>query len=207
MSLRSPYPVALSGQLTLSFDGNGALANDPMIQFSNGQRTVAFTIAANSTNAVFSPPVSLLTGTVAGSITLTASFQGGPPNQQAGPVSEIPLNAPQVTSVVATQTGTTVTVRVIGYSTPRSVTNLTFSFEVRTASGVQKVDLTRGADPDFPNGTRTRSRFRSAARSFSHKSSPCSRMAIHVGGRYDYVDECSGQLLLQPSPGDAAVRT
>lgn len=151
MSLRSPYPTALSGQLTLSFDGNGTLPNDPMVQFSNGQRTVAFTIPANNTAAVFSPPVSLLTGTVAGSITLTASFQGGPPNQQAGAVSAVPLNAPQITTVTATLSGTSMTIRITGYATPRSVTNLTFGFEAKTASGIQRVDLTRSADPDFPN--------------------------------------------------------
>jgi hypothetical protein len=150
MSLRSSYPTALSGQLTLSFSGNGALPNDPMIQFSNGTRTAAFTFAANSTNAVFNPPVSLLTGTVAGAITLTASFQGGPPNQQAGPTSSIPLNAPQITSVVASQSGANMTVRIVGYSTPRSVTNLTFGFDVRTPAGVERVDVTRTGDPDFP---------------------------------------------------------
>ena len=150
MALRSPIASALSGQLTLSFAPSGAFAvDDPMVQFSNGQRTVAFTIEPNSLAAVFSSPLQLLTGTVSGSITLTVNFQGGPTNLQVGTEVQVPQEAPQISSVTATQSATTMTVRVIGYSTPRSVTDVAFRFDVRTASGVQQVDLARSVNPEF----------------------------------------------------------
>jgi hypothetical protein len=44
LSLKTPYPTDLSGQVTLSFTPNAAIpGDDPMLQFSNGSRTVNFT--------------------------------------------------------------------------------------------------------------------------------------------------------------------
>ena len=63
--LSAPYPAALSGSLTISFTPNAVgAADDPMVMFSNGSRTVSFNIPANGTVAVFPSPVMLLTGTV-----------------------------------------------------------------------------------------------------------------------------------------------
>jgi hypothetical protein len=40
-------------------------------------------------------------------------------------------------------------VRVTGYSVIRSVTSVTFGFDVRTASGIQRVNSSRNVDSDF----------------------------------------------------------
>src|ERR1035441_4567742 len=52
LALESPYPLDLNGTLTLQFN-SAVFSDDPSIRFSNGDRTVAFTIPANTTTAVF----------------------------------------------------------------------------------------------------------------------------------------------------------
>jgi len=149
LSLRTPYPTSLSGQLTMTFTPNAIVASDdPMLQFSNGSRTVNFSIAANSTTAVFSPPVQLLTGTVAGTVRMGATIVNGPSDLTAG-TTEIPAAAPQITGVDATLTASTIVIRVTGYSVTRSVASVTFGFDVRTASGLQRVNSSRSVDSDF----------------------------------------------------------
>ena len=79
LTLASPYPVDLNGVLTLTTSGN--YGTDPSVQFatgsSTGNRTVDFSIPANTTSADFAgqgPNIPVQTGTVAETITLTPSF-------------------------------------------------------------------------------------------------------------------------------------
>ena len=75
LTLASPYPVAISGTLTLSV--TGTLPADQAVQFLTGGSTVSFTIPANQTSAVFGAQgtqLGLQTGTVASTITITPSF-------------------------------------------------------------------------------------------------------------------------------------
>ena len=68
LTLASPYPVAISGTLTMSV--TGTLPADPAVQFASGGATVSFTIPANQTSAVFGAQgtqLGLQTGTVASS--------------------------------------------------------------------------------------------------------------------------------------------
>jgi hypothetical protein len=148
-SLKSPYPVDLSGQITLTFTSSALIpSDDPMLQFSTGSRTADFTIPANSLNAVFPTPVMLLTGTVAGTVRMSASFANGPSDLLVG-TTVIPLDAPQMTAVDATLTGNTIVVRVTGYSVNRSVSNVIFGFDVQTGSGTQRINAPRSVDADF----------------------------------------------------------
>ncbi len=136
----------------MSFTPNTAVSNvlndDPMPQFSNGSRSVSFSIPANSTTIVLSPPVALLTGTTAGTIRLTASIQGGPSNMLTG-VTEIPPAPPQITALEGVQTTSAITIRTTGYSDLRSVTSVVFGFDLNAASGSQRINLTRNVDSDF----------------------------------------------------------
>ena len=60
LSLASAAPVALTGQLVLTFESDAAVqGDDPSIQFSTGGRTADFSIAANATTATF-PQATLL---------------------------------------------------------------------------------------------------------------------------------------------------
>jgi hypothetical protein len=156
LAVSAPYPAPLSGSLSISFTPNAvAAADDPMVMFSNGSRTVSFTIPANGTAAVFSSPVLLLTGTVAGSINLNATIQGNQP-QRIGTV-DVRLMPPQLRNVVGARTSGGLRVEVTGYSPERRVQRVDFEFRVRTSAGLESVNLGRSVEPEFENWYRSSS--------------------------------------------------
>jgi hypothetical protein len=149
LSLSEPHPSPLSGQLSLSFTSNAEVpGDDPMTQFSSGSRVVNFTIPANSTAAVFASPIMLLTGTVSGTVRLTATFDNGPLNL---PVASATIlgSAPAITNVAALRTSSGLEIRITGYSPTRRVTSVEFAFDVKTGNTTQVVTLQRDADADF----------------------------------------------------------
>jgi Putative Ig domain len=154
LALSAPSTSPLSGTLTLSFTPNAvAAADDPMVMFSTGARTVSFSVPANSTVAVFPSPVLLLTGTVAGSINLTASLQGSQP-QGIGTVNIRSL-PPQVRNVVAVRTSGGLRVEITAYSPERRVQRADFEFRFRTAAGMESVNLSRSVESEFENWYRS----------------------------------------------------
>lgn len=129
LSLAQPYPLNVTGVLTLAFSSE-VFANDATVQFATGGRSVAFTIPANTTRAVFpsnASEIRLQTGSVAGTITLTASFatEGGVNLTPANPPSialAVPQSAPEITSLqLGGKTANSLSILVTGYSTTRSV--------------------------------------------------------------------------------------
>jgi uncharacterized repeat protein (TIGR01451 family) len=134
--LASGYPLPVSGQLQLTFTPEvGILADDPAILFATGGRTVDFTIAANSTQALFSnnqTSVGAQTGTVAGTISikstlryLTTDLTPSPAPGCSGKVDKVP---PAITNISASRTGSGFRVVIVGHSTPRQMTGATFRF-------------------------------------------------------------------------------
>jgi len=150
LTLSDPHPSDLSGQLILTFTSKAEVpSDDPMTEFSTGSRTVSFTIPANTTTAVFAAQqVSLLTGTVAGTVTLTATIQNGPSNVPVAKL-EIPAIAPQMTNVTASRTAGGIQVQITGYASSRRVNTVEFDFDVKSGSTVQHVAMTRDVQPDF----------------------------------------------------------
>jgi hypothetical protein len=149
LTLSQPHPSPLSGQLSLSFTSSAEVpSDDPMTQFSSGSRVVKFTIPANSTSAVFPSGTMLLTGTVAGTVGLTASFDNGPSDIPVASAT-IVASAPQITNVAAVRTSGGLEVRITGYSTPRRVTSVAFVFDVKTGNTTQPITLQRAVDTDF----------------------------------------------------------
>jgi hypothetical protein len=138
----------------LSFTPNAVAAtDDPLVMFSSGARTVSFSVPANSSAAVFPSPVLLMAGTVAGTINLTASLQGNQA-QLVGSIT-VRLLPPQVRSVVATRTQGGLRIEVTGYSPERTVQRVDFEFRVRTATGIESVNLGRSVDSEFQNWYRS----------------------------------------------------
>lgn len=153
LSLAAPYPLALTGTLTMTIN-NGSLAPDAAAQFATGGRTVTFTIAANSVQAIFqngSTQIPLQTGTTAGTITLTPTM-----STQTGVNFVLPASAavtltiqaapPQISGVVVsnvTASGFTLAIR--GFSTTHVLTTLSFQFtaasDVKTPSAPVSVDI------------------------------------------------------------------
>jgi len=142
LTLAASYPLTLSGTLSITIDSQG-LADDPAVQFATGGKSVAFTIPANTTRAIFansSPQVGVQTGSVAGSIVITPSFSiPGGADLTPSPVSTLQFNvAPSPPALfgiqVASQTPTQLVLSITGLTTTRSLTQLDFEFT--PASGV-----------------------------------------------------------------------
>jgi len=149
LTLATPHPSALSGTLRLTFTSTAEVpVDDPMTQFSNGLRTSTFTIPANSTTAVFPTQLTLLTGTVAGTVRLIANIDSGPADLPASTV-DILATAPKITDVVATRTAGGLDVLITGYASPRRVSSVEFNFDVKVGNKTQRISLSRNVEADF----------------------------------------------------------
>ena len=141
LTLAAPYPVAISGVLTLTVSGD--LPADPAVQFASGGRTVGFVIPANSTGAVFgtsSTQIGFQTGTVASTITLTPSFAtqvGGIDLTPSSPNTLLLTVQPAAPTLIGISlsgaSANGFSIAVTGYSPSRSLTNWTVKFT--TAAG------------------------------------------------------------------------
>lgn len=127
--ISSPFPVPITVNLTLTFAPISG-ADDPGIQFSTGGRTAQETIAAGSTLAL--PALAIQTGTVAGTITITAQLLAGTqditPNPAPSTTIVIPSMAPVITKVSASTSAGGFTISVVGYATSRQVTQAVLQF-------------------------------------------------------------------------------
>jgi hypothetical protein len=150
ISLAAPFTDALTGTLTLTF-ASSVGGDDQMIQFGNsaGGRTAAFTIPAGSTQASFSGSSSIpvLTGTVAGKITLTVTsvIDAGTdvtPNPQTFATITTNPTVPFIQTVTFTQTAGGLMVKVNGFSSSRDMTSGLFHFAPATNATVAQTDVT-----------------------------------------------------------------
>lgn len=150
LTLASPYPVAISGTLTMSV--KGSLPADPAVQFATGGTTVSFTIPANQTNAVFGAQgtqLGLQTGTVASTVTITPAFA-----TTAGSISLTPATpetlqfavapaAPALIGIELTAESTTgFTIQVTGFTTTRSLTSIGVQFTPATGFSMPTTQFT-----------------------------------------------------------------
>jgi hypothetical protein len=151
ITLSSTHPSPISGQLTLRFTSNADVASDdPSIQFSTGGRTVNFSIPANTTRAVFSngaPNIAFQTGTVSGTVELAVSGQsGGSAGTPLPPVSRtltLSRRSPAITRLnIATRSASGFELAVTGFSTPRSLTQVTFLFTATQGADLETRTVT-----------------------------------------------------------------
>jgi hypothetical protein len=146
LALGAAYPQQITGQVTLAFTPDPSLASpadDPSIQFSTGGTTASFTIAANST-APFS--FALQTGTVAGAITLTVTWQAdGATLPSPAALTQTIQIAPAPPVVSSVGTGTTTTgfqVLIVAYSNTREVSQAILQFTPAAGQTLQTTSLT-----------------------------------------------------------------
>ena len=129
VTLANPFPAAVIANLTLTFAPTSG-ADDPSIQFSTGGRTAQVTIPAGSTAGVTT--VGVQTGTVAGTITITAQLMAGSTNVTPTPAPSativVTAGPPVITAVTANRTSTGFTVTVTGYASNRDVDSGTYQF-------------------------------------------------------------------------------
>lgn len=143
-SIGQPYPVPISGELVMTFASEVGV-DDPAIQFATGGRRIVFNIPAGSTQAVFNANAAgIQTGTVAGTITLTAQLTAAGTNVTPSPAPtqtvRIARAAPVISTVRATRTATGFDVAITGFSTPREVASATI--RLTTTGAVQGTEFT-----------------------------------------------------------------
>ncbi len=133
LTVATPFPVAVTGQLNLAFVPANGMPDDPAVQFSSGGRSVNFTLAANATHASFGSALAMQAGSVAGTIQFTvASLTGGTAALAApsAPVftTQVAAAPPVISSVTVTPGTNGFTVQVVGLSTTRDLVSATVQF-------------------------------------------------------------------------------
>ena len=158
VSLEEAFPVDLRGTLTLSFTSE-VFSDDPAVQFATGGRFVAFRIKAGETSAEFqggAREVPFQTGTVAGLIKLTPSFQSeiGGFDVTPDPAPELRFSvsrsAPELLDLQITRVNDSgFTLQITGLSTARTVDQLEFQFALVSGSGLQTTRVTADVSSPF----------------------------------------------------------
>ncbi len=147
VELASAYPLPVDGEITLTVEADtnsptGSVNRaDPAVRFSNGQRTVPFSIAAGSRQASVQIQA---TGTVASTITVALSrisAAGVEGQRQAAAVAKVSRLAPVLTSVCYAPNSEGFDLDVTGYSTTRDLLRAELTF----GSNSYSVDLTAAA--------------------------------------------------------------
>jgi hypothetical protein len=136
----SAYPLAITGTVTLTFAPDAPSPDDGQeVVFTTGGRTASFTVAANSTQAVFpggTPSVQV--GTVSGTITLTLKLTAAGVDITPSPAPStkvtIAKSAPFIKSATVTRTSGGFNLVVVGYATSREMVSATVGFTA--AAGV-----------------------------------------------------------------------
>ncbi len=142
LTIASPFPVALTGQLNLTFVPANGMPDDPAVQFSTGGRSVSFTLAANATDAGFGSSIAIQAGSVAGTIQFSvASLTAGtaPLPALTAPVftTQVAAGPPVISSVTVTPGASGFSVQVVGLSTTRELVNATVQFVPTAGSTLQ----------------------------------------------------------------------
>jgi hypothetical protein len=146
--ISNPYPLPVNGLLTLTFAPSAGLPQDPMVLFSNNQQTLSFTLAAGSTAT---PPVLLMAGTTAGTITVSLSLTAdGAPVANVPPiVIAVPRSAPVIANAALTRGTHEVTLTITGYSSTRELSVANFQFTPANGATFNQSNFAITVAPQF----------------------------------------------------------
>ena len=132
--LSAPYPVPITGRLSLTFTPANGMTDDPAVQFSSGGRSATFTIPADDTHASFPVPrFAMQSGSVAGTIQFTVeSLKSGPAVLPAptAPVqtAQVEAAAPTIRSAAVARGASGFELQIVGISTTRDISGATVRF-------------------------------------------------------------------------------
>lgn len=136
LSISAPTTGDLNGTLSLAFVSSVG-GDDQTVRFApSGSRSIAFTIPQGRTTA---PNATVITGTVAGTITLTASVPGNP--DVINTIVIAPA-VPVISSVALQQVTGGINVVVEGYSNTREVSSGSFTFTVSSGNTLSQAQFT-----------------------------------------------------------------
>jgi hypothetical protein len=145
------YPLNITGTMTLTFASAAGGSQPYDAKFASGPATTAnFTIAAGTSQGLFSSTpftsVPVMTGTVAGTITITTSLKDSAGNTLPPPapiVITVNPTVPVITNVTPCAITTSgFSISVIGRSTPRDMTSALFHFTSPTNAQLASADVT-----------------------------------------------------------------
>lgn len=141
----NPYPADVTVTLALTFAPLPPnQVADPAVLFANGTAVDTFVVPANSTAAI--PPVSLQTGTTAGTITIVAQLTAGgtniTPSTLPPVVINVPAEAPVISSAKLTRNGKTIQLVIDGLSSSRDMSQADFHFTAAPGATLKTTDLT-----------------------------------------------------------------
>jgi hypothetical protein len=150
--LTSPYPLPISVQLTITFAPNAINNSDSDAVFTNGTKALGFTIPAMQTD--FLPSVAVQAGTVAGTITVTATLQvadrdvtPNPPPIHGMNVNQLAPSLTDDVRIVPTTSG--FEVQITGFSTIRDVRQAIFQFKPANSGNLKTLELTIDVESAF----------------------------------------------------------
>ena len=163
ITLSAPYPLPIVVTATLSLTPNPGDSSD--LLFSNGSRTIQFTIPANTTQAT----LPFQAGTIAGTIQITFALQSAgtdiTPSPAPTTVTLITPSAPVIRNVTASSTNGGFQLTVTGFSTTRDMKSAAFHFNAAPGITLQTPDATLDLGTFFaqwyqdPNSLLTGSQF------------------------------------------------
>jgi len=135
VTIQDPTTSDVNGMLTLAFVSSVG-GTDNMVRFApSGSNSITFTIPQGSTTA---PSATVITGTVAGTITLTASVPGSPDVVTTIVIAPV---VPVISSVVLQQVTGGLNVVVEGYSNTREVSSGIFTFTVSSGNTLSQAAI------------------------------------------------------------------
>ena len=136
VSIPAPATGDISGTLSLAF-ASSVGGDDKMVRFApSGSLSIPFTITKGNTTA---PNATVITGTVAGTITLTASVPGSPDVIKTIVIAPA---VPVISSVTLQQVTGGLNVVVSGYSNTREVSSGSFTFTVSSGNTLSQATIT-----------------------------------------------------------------
>ncbi|MFO0366667.1 MAG: beta strand repeat-containing protein [Acidobacteriota bacterium] len=146
LQLAAPYPLPISGTLTLLFTPDASNpVDDPAVQLASGGRQLDFTIPPGQTAAQFPlNPLRFQVGTIAGRVQLQATVTplGGQPSPGPAATVPIPRAAPVINSASLLSTPSGLALTVEGVSNTREVSTVTLQFNPAAGSQLETTTLT-----------------------------------------------------------------
>jgi hypothetical protein len=139
----SSLPSPTTATFSLAFAASTSpAADDPAIQFIGGGRTLTEQVPANT---AFNKDIALQTGTVAGTITITASLTANGANITPPSLTPVVMTispaVPVINSVALTRGTNSIQATIMGYSDTREVVQAEFRFTAAPGRTLQTTDL------------------------------------------------------------------
>jgi hypothetical protein len=146
IALSDKYPLDITGQATMTFTPDSG-GDDPAVQFTTGGRTASFRVPVGTMQAAFSSStIGVQTGTVAGTITVTARILAAgadiTPTPAPTRIIRIAKSSPVIISASLSRTSSGFDLVVTGYSTPREVVSAAVGLKARPDAALSASQFT-----------------------------------------------------------------